>query len=262
MLCTYSHFNFDDAIVFPGVRDATHLHIYFGNTAVDSTTTPANLPSRGNSTCNGGVANRSAYWLPAMIDTRDGRPMVPHLVDLYYKTGYQGNTNASIRPMPVGLRMVAGDSKATAVQWVNGTKHFVYSCNGNYTDTIPNCPSGGDLQMHVGFPQCWDGVNLDSPDHKSHMAYGRWGVGCPASHPVPIPEIAVIARYTSNGSATWRLSSDRNGFPAGVSAHGDWMNGWRGQSADEYLPEVFVTRLLNSGLSGGSYMLGDGRVMY
>ena len=26
------------------------------------------------------------------------------------------------------------------------------------------------------FPQCWDGVNLDAPDHKSHMAYG-WGQG-------------------------------------------------------------------------------------
>jgi len=46
---------------------------------------------------------------------------------------------------------------------------------------------------------CWDGKNLDSPDHKSHVAYPAAGpqtftgssVGgaCPATHPVKIPQI-------------------------------------------------------------------------
>ena len=40
-----------------------------------------------------------------------------------------------------------------------------------YTSGLPNktCPDG--LRAQVFFPSCWDGVNLDSADHKSHMAY-------------------------------------------------------------------------------------------
>jgi hypothetical protein len=49
----------------------------------------------------------------------------------------------------------------------------------------------------VTFPTCWDGVNLDSPDHRSHMAYSTgadWtDVGpsgnCSASHPVVVPQV-------------------------------------------------------------------------
>jgi len=268
-MCDYSHMNFDDAIVFPGQPGATHLHVYFGNTSANASTTPSNLLERGNSTCRGGIANRSAYWLPAMIDTRSGAPMKPSFAHVYYKTGYQGVANEQIKAPPPGLRMIAGDSKNTIVKprWET---HAEYGCDSGGQDTIPTCQPGQTLEMHINFPQCWDGVNLDSPDHKSHMAYGAWaqvpgspGSGCPASHPVPIPLISIIARYPVAGSdtSTWRLSSDRNGAAAGTSGHADWMDGWRGQAAGEYLPNVFVTRLLNQGLSGGSHMIGDGRVM-
>lgn len=41
--------------------------------------------------------------------------------------------------------------------------------------------------------RCWDGQNLDTPDHKSHVAYsgtGATGGGpCPASHPVKLPQV-------------------------------------------------------------------------
>jgi hypothetical protein len=33
------------------------------------------------------------------------------------------------------------------------------------------CPAG--VMVNVRFPTCWDGVNLDTPDHMSHMAYVR-----------------------------------------------------------------------------------------
>lgn len=32
-----------------------------------------------------------------------------------------------------------------------------------------NCPDG--LRTQLFFPSCWDGVNLDSDNHQSHMAY-------------------------------------------------------------------------------------------
>jgi len=61
-----------------------------------------------------------------------------------------------------------------------------YANGGPETNGFPtkNCPNG--LRTQVFFPSCWDGKNLDSPDHKSHMAYpsGVNSGSCPASHPV------------------------------------------------------------------------------
>ena len=42
------------------------------------------------------------------------------------------------------------------------------------------------LELHVNYPDCWDGEHLDSSDHTSHMAQSRDYV-CPASHPVKVP---------------------------------------------------------------------------
>ena len=40
---------------------------------------------------------------------------------------------------------------------------------------------------------CWDGKNVDSPNHRDHVSYainasfGNFGTGCPSTHPVTIP---------------------------------------------------------------------------
>jgi hypothetical protein len=53
------------------------------------------------------------------------------------------------------------------------------------TNEMPdyNCPDG--LRSQVFFPSCWDGKNLDSPDHQSHVAYpasGAYNDGpCPST---------------------------------------------------------------------------------
>ncbi|MAD83961.1 MAG: hypothetical protein CL912_13445 [Deltaproteobacteria bacterium] len=57
---------------------------------------------------------------------------------------------------------------------------------------------------------CWDGVNLDSPDHKSHVAYPKngpqqftgtsTGGACPSTHPVKIPQIMLEVRRTSDST--------------------------------------------------------------
>lgn len=50
--------------------------------------------------------------------------------------------------------------------------------------------------IHIAYSitRCWDGVNLDSPDHQSHVAYGNQGGAagggaCPSTHPVKLPQI-------------------------------------------------------------------------
>jgi Domain of unknown function (DUF1996) len=253
-VCRYSHMNFDDPLVYPGQRGRSHLHVFFGNTDVDAMSTPESIRDRGNSTCRGGTVNRSGYWVPAMIDTRDGRPIVPNGDhNFYYKTGYRlAGQDAKVVPFPPGFRMIAGDAKSRRPQDM-----ATFECNGRKSDTLPNCPNG-ELRQIVEFPQCWDGVNLDSPDHRSHVVYAR-DDRCPKSHPVHLPEVAYLIGYRvpASGSATWRLSSDVAGAPPGSSSHGDWVNGW-----EQEVLVAFVKNVVSKGLSGGSHIVGDGRAIY
>lgn len=233
--CWFSHMNYDDPIIFPGQPGASHLHTFFGNTGVTAATTTGSLISSGNSTCDGGTLNRSSYWVPSVIDS-DGDPVVPSRNMVYYKSGYQGVDPADIvTVLPVGLKVIAGNPRAAVEQ-----PSFVaeWSCtegpSGRYA-TIPDCPAGSILHLILNFPQCWDGVNLDSYDHKSHMAYGTWGVGCPASHPVPLPAITYTIDWPAHESTRdWFLSSDM-GATGGLTIHGDLFTGWDPATSTAFL---------------------------
>jgi len=91
------------------------------------------------------------------------------------------------------------------------------------------CPNG--LRAQVFLPSCWDGENLDSPDHKSHMAYpdGIDSGLCPPTHPVHL--ISLFYEVYFNVAPFNDLNDDgrfvlANGDPTGYGLHGDFMNGW------------------------------------
>jgi Domain of unknown function (DUF1996) len=258
-VCTFSHMAYDDPIVYPGQVGAAHLHSFFGNVLANANSTATSLSTTGASTCRGGILNRSSYWVPSMINS-SGVPQAPEDMVMYYKTGYQGVRNEQITVPPAGLRIIAGNSKSQAPQdvvrygcaaWAPG-----FLAAEPTSTTIPTCTDS--LIMRVEYPQCWDGVNLDSPDHQSHMAYGRYGVGCPSTHPVAIPDLTMNFKWRLNGTSTagWRLSSDIVGAPAGSSGHADWFIGW-----DRATITTFVTQCLNAGRDCGTYLLGDGRML-
>jgi hypothetical protein len=259
--CPFSHMAFDDPLVYPGLPGAAHLHAFFGNTGTNAYSTQTSVSTTGNSTCVGGTFNRTAYWVPAMIDTKDGTPVAPSGSIMYYKTGYNGIAPASVKALPQGLRMIAGDPKNSAP-----SGPFVYSClnggeNLGKSSTFLNCPVGAQMWMSIDFPQCWDGVNLDSPDHKSHMAYPSNGA-CPKDHPVALPVVTFNIIYNikeANTPLRWRLSSDSYdaSLPPGYSAHGDWFNGW-----DAATMNTFITNCLDKSLDCHGSLLGDGRMLY
>jgi hypothetical protein len=94
---------------------------------------------------------------------------------------------------------------------------------------MTNCPNG--LRAQVFFPGCWDGKNLDSPDHKSHMAYpdGIDNGLCPPSHPIHLVSLFYevwfdVASFNSlNDGGRFVLA---NGDSTGYGLHGDFLNGW------------------------------------
>jgi len=258
-VCGPTHMSYDDPIVFPGQPGKSHLHTFFGNAGVNGNSTDSSIRNSGNSSCRGGTLNRSGYWVPSMVDTRTNMAVMPRTANFYYKTGYRGVRPADVRPFPAGLRMIAGDAKNTRA----GGGAWRYHCHSGsgFGSSIPNCGVGDEMVQEIFFPQCWDGVNLDSPDHKSHMAYADPArPGCPASHPVPLPEITYNIHYrigSANQATYWRLSSDAYTGPAGYSAHGDWWNGW-----DQAAMETFVRTCNNQALDCKSHLLGDGRAIY
>jgi hypothetical protein len=256
--CQFSHMNYDDPIVYPGQPGKAHLHAYFGNTAANANSTAESLRNSGNSTCRGGIANRSSYWVPAVID-KNGTPIKPETAQFYYKTGYAGIAPSSVKVFPQGLRIIAGDAKASTRQDRGG----YWGCETyvGHTGNVPTCLATDKVVMFVHFPQCWNGRDLDSADHKSHMAYPSGGK-CPSTHPVAIPEISFNIYYkvpAGSSSKDWRLSSDMyaSSTPGGYSAHGDWFEGW-----DRPVAESFVKNCLQPSSDCHSHLLGDGRMIY
>ncbi len=222
--CDVSHGNYDDPIVFPGLQDHSHLHIYLGNTEVDYATTEASLVATGDSTCQGGHLNRSAYWTPAVLAPQFGPGGEPLLdahgnsllevvtptafavpesqADIYYKAAV--DDLESIQAMPAGLRMIAGRATANPSQ-PQELRVVRWSCSStpimgidDFSEHIPACEIGDVVNLSLTFPSCWTGVALDAPDHASHMAYsealpdgnGGFTLTCPPTHPVRLAEVS------------------------------------------------------------------------
>ncbi|WP_088332866.1 DUF1996 domain-containing protein [Lacimicrobium sp. SS2-24] len=280
--CDFSHSSYNDPIVFPGQENAAHLHRFYGNTLVDHTTTMASLYTEGESSCQGNTLNLSSYWVPALLAPKydensgeriyddNGEPawqVVPAVVGnddeahevFYYSAGIDDLD--AIQPVPAGLRMIAGDhmgqpgmaQDTSIVRWHCQSWESDDAENPQFSASIPECIAPDRLRMDIFFPSCWNGVDLDSDDHKSHMAYpvnegGPNGTQCPASHPVPIvrpsyhyafgvkPEVYDPQSRSSKG---WKLAADMyevsENSPGGMSLHGDWFNGWHPEAMQALL---------------------------
>ncbi len=261
VICNYSHMAFDDPIIYPGQPGKSHLHTFFGNTRTRAASTPSSIAQSGNSSCHGGIGNRSAYWVPTLLDAQN-QPILPSLGLMYYKTGFVAS--ASIKQIPTGLRMIAGNASSSVTQ-----ANIAWGCfevNFPSTGFIPSASAcggaGNHIKLRVVFPQCWDGVNLDSLNHKSHMAYpDPWQRSCPASHPVALPEVTINVQYKipASGTTGWRLSSDSysRSLPGGFSLHGDFMYGWRPEIADMWLKNC-----IHALLDCNADLLGEGKTLY
>ena len=257
--CLPSHLAWDDPVVAPGRPGASHLHQFFGNTGTNADSTFQSLRTTGESTCQGGVLNRSAYWTPALLNGA-GQVVAPDFAVIYYKTAPEDAP--TLTQLPNGLRYIAGaDPTGTipdtqlygspnpgvaggfefhpawrCVDPAGDTRNLPGTLAG-YSPTIPTCTPGDLLFSIVAFPWCTDG-RTDSPNHRAHVVYpprdpatGR--TVCPPDHPLVLPKFTIQVVYTvAAGDTTgdWFLSSDRMpGMPerpAGSTLHADWFGAW------------------------------------
>jgi hypothetical protein len=217
--CPFTHGLPDDPIVLPSLPGASHLHSFFGNTSTNAHSDVTSL-GKATSTCSP-KADLSSYWVPTLLV--DGRPVEPTGTTFYYLgEGVRDDVTARIQPLPRGLRIVAGNAKATAP---DNTTMSRWSClhagHVEASKDFVNCPAGTMIESYLDFPQCWNGKDLDSADHKSHMSYPVAG-DCPATHPVPVPKLRQVLRYPVNGDPSrFRLASG-----PGFTMHGDFFNVW------------------------------------
>jgi hypothetical protein len=211
--CPYSHRLPDDPIVRPNQPGASHSHDFFGNRTTNAFSTYASLRA-GSTTCRR-TADAAGYWVPTLYDS--GVAVRPSGMSAYYTS--RGKVALAIKPFPAGLRVVAGNANATGPQPMMVA---VWSCgerSGTESSSVPICALGS-LRLHVRFPDCWDGKNLDFPDHRSHMAYSSRGV-CPTGYGIEMPGLQINVSYPVRGGPTVTLAS---GSP--YSAHADFFNAW------------------------------------
>lgn len=275
---------YDDPVVHPGKPGASHGHFVWGSFEFDAFTTPESLAAEPRSNCNWGdfALNRSSYWMP-WLETDRGEVVRPDLVLVYYKRVSKGSPACTkgdaqfmgiCTQLPNHIRFVFGWDMFKPKAPVAGASWF---CSGGTGQHYPNldevfasgCKPGDTLTAQTVAPNCWDGKNLDSADHRSHIAwpsYGSRGVlHCPDTHPFVIPQEENKAEFTvtadmiaADGTSRLRLSSDHMlpGGKPGATLHADYMESW-----DARAKKLWHDHCIDKALDCSGGDLGNGQML-
>jgi hypothetical protein len=106
-----------------------------------------------------------------------------------------------------------------------GSLEYNYMRNKTFIDE--KCPDG--LRLELSFPSCWNGKDLTSENHKSHIKFPKLGQtgDCPDGFPVRMPvlfyETIFDVNVFKNYSGRFVLA---NGDLEGYGYHGDFIAGW------------------------------------
>jgi hypothetical protein len=247
--CEFSHFAYDDPLLYPNQPGAAHLHMFFGNTDVNAYSTYETLRDSGSGTCNGMELNRTGYWAPALFDAQ-GNVRIPDRITVYYK-GY-GQAQGESETYPARAAMIT-KSGAQDIHEVptnqGGTKgiyeQLTFQCTDNYRSTprepfgnaIPVCTPRANrnvLEMHIKFPNCWNRLDPSKPENWLLAPSGNW-FGSNCGNWATFPNIEYIIAYAlepGESTAGWYLSSDVDPSSRtitktrGTSSHGDWWGAW------------------------------------
>ncbi|MFE1289881.1 DUF1996 domain-containing protein [Streptomyces sp. NPDC058751] len=239
-------FNSDNVIVAPGVTNgAHHFHDYVGNQSNSAFATDEDL-SKADTSCQD-KGDKSSYFWPVVrlqdgtqerdagapgggTEGNSGKIVTPKQVTL----NFVGNPRSKVTAMPRLLRIITGDAKA----FVNGpaNANASWSCTGfedrQLKDKYPLCPQGSDVVRTFKFQSCWDGANIDSANHRTHVAFADAQGNCPGNFKA-IPQLVqrivydIDAPSLQDGGRTSPLFAV-DSFPENlhkpITDHGDFIN--------------------------------------
>ncbi|KAI4517394.1 hypothetical protein K525DRAFT_243415 [Schizophyllum commune Loenen D] len=230
-----------DPIMYPG-NVSNHVHTIMGGSNFGLDT---NISALRDSECTSMpiAQDKSNYWFPHLYFQWSNGSYTS--LDAASTVYYLYDNDAGVKAFPDDFRMIAGDENLRTFDNDSVSQHAIsYKClqfDGqpmqDYNGLPPvSCPAG--IRAQISFPSCWDGQNVDSDDHKSHMAYPSGGADTGTCDDpkfnVTVPRVFMeVSWYTMdwdeirdqamNASQPYVLS---NGDTTGYSYHADYIYAW------------------------------------
>jgi hypothetical protein len=255
----------DDPLTAPGLPGkAPHLHTFGVNTKTNASSTYQSLRTSGGG-CGApeaSAAYRSAFWFPSMLDGA-GNVVLPDYFNTYYKQLPKTHPDCLKRsagcvPLPNGLRFIEGWNPVTGTGGPGG--YFECWVDDNTGAYVPGTTRSSSIAALVAQgcaknvtngkypllifqttgPECWDGKNVDSADHRSHIGHANRSTtgtiatsansnyGCPPGWFL-IPLISIREVFTTDANfaaGKWRWDCDMPGMVAGSCGHFDYWEAW------------------------------------
>jgi hypothetical protein len=234
------HRNSDNFIVAPGVSNgAHHVHDNVGNLSADGNSTNDSLAAAGT-TC--ALGDKSTYFWPVLRDIRAGKTAADAnspgggldgntgaiLDPAFVQIQWRGNPTSKVVAMPEFIRIITGDAKAAVTNFPSANARPNWTCSGVaghvLTTQYPLCPASSMVTRTDDFPSCWDGVNTDSPNHRTHVVFPDATTGaCPAGTKA-IPQLHITLGWRVPAGRSFAIDSFPQELRKPITQHDDFVN--------------------------------------